>query len=94
MENNLLYKYGKNKGRLIIPSEIEKEFIMEIHNAYGHLGRNKIYNMMKDTFYCKNLFGKILEIIKCCDICQREKYTVKYLQGERNIYTKIEEESL
>lgn len=53
--------------------EIEK-IIQENHNGtIGHLGIQKTYQRIKERYKIPNLMSRIEDLIKNCDVCQKEK---------------------
>jgi len=45
-----------------------------VHTFLGHLGSDKCYAEIKDTFHLKNLGRKLRKFIAACDLCQRTKH--------------------
>lgn len=50
-----------------------KDKITEIHKKTMYSGINRTYELMKAIFCCKNLKGKIVEVIKGCNDCRKHK---------------------
>jgi hypothetical protein len=44
------------------------------HTSLGHLGSDKYYVEIKDTFHFRNLGRKLKKFIAACDLCQRIKH--------------------
>lgn len=54
----------------------------ELHEIYGHVGARKIYRMMEEEFYLKNLRRYVEKRIATCDTCQRNKYPTQACQAK------------
>lgn len=51
IENNVLCIIRNGITKIAVPEEIIIEFVNEVQKAYGHAGRNKIMNMIKDRWF-------------------------------------------
>ena len=57
-------------SRQVIEEGCIEKLIQEYHRQLGHLGINKIYDIMKVRFYWPNMKSSIEAAIKCCWNCQ------------------------
>jgi len=62
-----------DRWKVVIPSHLAKDLIIETHANTGHPGRFKTYHALKDTCTFQNMQKLIAEVIKNCDLCQRNK---------------------
>lgn len=81
-EPNLPYKYynnilfyvdRKNKERMMVPDNMVKQLITEVHEEYGHGGATKIYQLLRIDCQFRHMLKKIKKITQSCDICQKSK---------------------
>ncbi|XP_062100900.1 uncharacterized protein LOC133806828 [Humulus lupulus] len=72
-QQRLLYK-----GRLILSSSsaLLPHFLREYHcsSIGGHSGELRTYHRLKGDVYWVGMKAKILEFVRSCDVCQRNKY--------------------
>lgn len=57
----------------MLTTENARELIIEIHEAYSHIGTSKTYNLFKEYFTCNAAHALIKRIVKECDTCQKCK---------------------
>ena len=72
--NGILIKKAGKLQKIILPAELAKELVMELHNMYCHVGARKIFRMINDEFFVRNLRRKVQQWLHTCDVCQRVKY--------------------
>jgi len=72
---------------IVVPSlQEQKQLIREAHSGRGpvrdaqslqskalggHFGRDKTASLLQQQYYFPQLYQKVQEVIKCCDVCQR-----------------------
>ncbi|KAJ3568444.1 hypothetical protein NP233_g5716 [Leucocoprinus birnbaumii] len=64
------------KGRLYVPnhSNLRERLFFLAHDQFGHLGFDKSYANLRDTFYWPNMRTELENAyIPACDLCQRNK---------------------
>ena len=59
--------------RIYLRIKTLKTLIWECHNAYGHTGASKNYQIIKEHFYYPRLAKTIRQTLSTCDSCQRNK---------------------
>lgn len=73
ISNGILMKKQQRDYSYVITREIAQKLIKEIHLMYGHIGQKKVFKMIQENFYIKNLKKLVDEEIRYCDACQRNK---------------------
>ena len=76
IHNNLLFiKNNPNHGewKLVIPSTVEEQLILDYHIRYGHMGAIKVIKALEEQVYIKNIYRKVNKTIQKCNICQMVK---------------------
>jgi len=77
VNNDVLYCKGDNEDQIwkaVLPECLEEKVMTFVHASLGHLGSNKCYVEIKDTFHFRNLGRKLRKFISACDLCQRTKH--------------------
>lgn len=70
-ENLIFCNKGRNQyWKLCVPDECAEELIKEIHLRQGHVGTEKTYKFLLETFYVKNCKRRVAKTIKLCRYCQ------------------------
>ena len=64
---------NQENWKVIIPTNIEKEIIMDYHLRYGHMGALKVIKALEENCHIKNINRKVRNYIKTCHICQLVK---------------------
>ena len=78
IKNNLLMKItGPDKFCIVINLELLNDLVNELHTLYIHVGTIKIFKMISEEFYIKNMKVEIAKILKTCHVCQTTKYSNK-----------------
>jgi hypothetical protein len=62
-------KEGQN-WKAMLPECLEQKVMKFVHTSLGHLGSDKYYAEIKDTFHFRNLGRKLKKFIAACDLCQ------------------------
>ena len=73
--NNDVPKKGDKKGqnwKAMLPECLEQKVVKFVHAFLGHLGSDKCYTEIKDTFI--NRGRKLKNFIAGCNLCQRTKH--------------------
>ena len=60
---------------VIVPEEVAKHMILEIHVTYAHIGKKKVQKMIEEDFFVFRLLLLLSEMLNTCYSCQRNKYT-------------------
>ena len=66
--------------KIILSEAITKTLVLEVHEAYAHIGMRKVQKMIEKDFYVFRLRTLLSEILSTCDTCQRSKYSTIKLQ--------------
>ena len=70
--NNLLFKKGKKKLKVLKKYEIEPIlFMLHNHPFGGHFGVEIVAEKVKENYYWPQYYNDIKNYIKACDACQR-----------------------
>ncbi|POM67394.1 Pol protein, partial [Phytophthora palmivora] len=63
--------------RVVVPNDedLKYEILLEAHDAptSGHLGREKTYQMVSQTFWWPRMYKWVAHYVKTCETCQRVK---------------------
>lgn len=54
----------------VVPKSLAIEIIANLHEQYGHIGRDKIWATANSSFWSPNLYTTIGEITTSCPLCQ------------------------
>lgn len=78
IKSGLLYRkttrpVGGSICQLVLPSEYRLKVLKSIHDDSGHLGADRITDLMKDRFYWPKLASDISQYIKNCGRCVARK---------------------
>lgn len=77
--NGYLCKSNAFRDKIILPNALVKDFVREVHYAYGHVGPNKVFKLITEQFFAPKLRKLVHEYLRACDDCQRNKHlTIKY----------------
>lgn len=79
VHQGLLFKKGDqlNLGyKLCVPATQVKELVVAHHNQFGHFGKSKTYNHMREKFYWPRMQHHIRQIVSTCDLCQKAKCSI------------------
>ncbi|KAG6617742.1 pol protein [Phytophthora cinnamomi] len=67
----------KDPPRIVAPNDedIKYDILMEAHDApsSGHLGREKTYSFVSQTFWWSHLYKWVATYVRTCETCQRVK---------------------
>ena len=64
---------GKEYKATVIPTELVKTVLKELHDHSGHLGIAKTYSLIKRYYYWPKMIKHIQSHIESCSVCRREK---------------------
>ena len=64
---------GKEYKATVIPKELVKTVLKELHDHFGHLGIAKTYSLIKRYYYWPKMIRHIQSHIESCSLCRREK---------------------
>ena len=79
IDNVLCKKSTNGFYKVIVPEEVARPLILEVHEAYAHIGKKEVQKMLED-FFIFGLRPLLSEMLKTCDFCQRSKYSTTKLQ--------------
>lgn len=80
--NNKLYRKDRGRWKLMIPINLSRQIIKDIHVAYGHVGCKKTLQLFQEYFTCNAANKMVKQAIKPCDACQKCKDYGKAAVGE------------
>ena len=74
LHDNIIYL---DKNRICVPHVpgLRSSLLHEVHDAptAGHLGSEKTYQLLAGTFFWPYLFRDVVNYVRSCDTCQRNK---------------------
>ena len=77
IENGVLYRkttiVDQERNQLVLPRAYVNHALEELHNKFGHPGRERTYSLIRDRFYWNGMFKDIDNWIKACHRCLRRK---------------------
>ena len=75
VQNDLLYKTGPKRIRLVVPKTFIENCLQMCHDdmGSGHMGFKKTWPKVRDRFYWKNMYGDTYRWLKSCTICAKRK---------------------
>lgn len=56
--------------RLYVPRELESLVVQQYHDALGHMGVDKTYDVIRQKYYMPNLYKRLHSYIDGCVVCQ------------------------
>uniref|UniRef100_A0A034VAM6 RNA-directed DNA polymerase n=2 Tax=Endopterygota TaxID=33392 RepID=A0A034VAM6_BACDO len=68
MKNGVLYKQWKGQELLVVPRNMEKEIIRNVHN-FGHMNSQKTMHAIQQDFFIAHLEKKVKQHISNCVEC-------------------------
>jgi len=75
LKDNVLY-YTKGLSSLLVIPTSELDFIIRLHHdppLLGHMGIQRTYHNMKNSYYFPKLLSKVTEFVNACSVCQKRK---------------------
>lgn len=83
LENNILiYTEPVNKRKaIVVPVSLQEKLTWQYHQEMGHYGGQKVFTVMRHSFYWFNMKKKIKQFLRRCDICQKTKKSNSHLEG-------------
>ncbi|POM79670.1 LOW QUALITY PROTEIN: Pol protein, partial [Phytophthora palmivora] len=67
----------RDPPRVVVPNDedLKYDILLEAHDAptSGHLGREKTYQMVSQTFWWSRMYKWVAHYVKTCETCQRMK---------------------
>ena len=79
--DNVLCKRSLNGFyKVIVPKEVARPLILEVYEAYAHIGKRKVQKMIEEDFFIFGLRPLLSEMLNSCDSCHRPKYSTTKLQ--------------
>lgn len=71
--SDTLFRVFSDRVLEIPPVRKRKEIVEEIHNASGHVGMMKVYQMVKSLYYWPNLVDDCIDVCRNCVHCMKLK---------------------
>lgn len=74
MKDGLLYRYSKKSsgevvGQLVLPREFRDMVMQAMHVDLGHLGQERILDLLRSCFFWPRMSVHVEEYIKNCGVC-------------------------
>lgn len=89
MEDGLLVRKRKESGRvqdqLILPTKWKEEVLTMLHDKMGHLGRDRVIDLVRGRFYWNGMKKDVEEWIGKCNRCLRRKQPTNQLAGMEHL---------
>lgn len=91
IENNILFKEIKIddeiRKQLVVPANQIDFVLTEIHNKFGHPGRDRSLSLLKDRFFWPGMTQNVENWIKSCSRCVHRKSQTNQIAPLVNINT-------
>ena len=81
MEDGLLFFRGNHSGLVVVSRDFAAEVALVTHLKMSHPGRNKLTEMMKQTFWHPSIGRIVQDICSSCDRCQRFKNSTNLVKA-------------
>ena len=73
LKQGVLYKKTKvnagTKHLLVVPQAYRQRVIEGCHDQGGHLGQDRVLDLLRDRFYRPGMYIDVVSYIKCCPRC-------------------------
>lgn len=69
MRNSVVYRKQGDKLLFYVPSEMEKSVLFKYHDELGHMGVEKVHDIVSKTYWFPKLRKKIADHIQTCSKC-------------------------
>ena len=81
--NGVLYRkaYSKRQGthvyQFILPRKFRERTLTVCHDDYGHLGEDRVLNLLKDRYFWPKMAGDVKAHLKACERCFKFKHPME-----------------
>ena len=72
-ENDLIVRIKNNLHKVFVPEKLRKQLIENFHLTFGHIGKQKVLNLISSCYYWPQMGNDINEFVSACQICQTNK---------------------
>jgi len=59
--------------QLCVPDVLRKDLLKAYHDNNAHIGRERLYDTLKQKYYFPQMYTSVIEYVAACDNCQRTK---------------------
>ena len=59
--------------QLCVPDVLREELFKSYHDHNAHIGRERLYDTLKQKYYFPQMYTSVIEYVAACDNCQRAK---------------------
>ena len=59
--------------QLCVPDVLREELLIAYHDNNAHIGRERLYDTLKQKYYFPQMYTSVIEYVAACDNCQRKK---------------------
>jgi len=59
--------------QLCVPDVLREELLIAYHDNNAHIGRERLYDTLKQKYYFPQMYSSVIEYVGACDNCQRKK---------------------
>ena len=66
--------------QLCVPNVLREELLKAYHDNNAHVGRERLYDTLKQKYYFPYMYTSVIEYVSSCHICQRTK-TSPHMKG-------------
>ena len=78
LEQGVLYKKAKVNARtkqvLVVPQSYRQRAMEGCHDKVGHLGQDRVLDLLTDRFYWAGIHADVVSYINNCPRCLKRKY--------------------
>lgn len=84
IKDDILYYWRRidKSWKLVIPYELRKKLIVEIHENMGHIGAYRTYAEISRTYYWSGIQRDVKKVVLVCDLCQWVKVSNQVMEGQ------------
>ena len=59
--------------QLCVPEVLREELLVAYHDNNGHIGRDRLYDTLKQKYYFREMYTSVHEYVSTCEECQKTK---------------------
>jgi len=73
VKDGIIFVKDKEDWQIAIPEQMARRLTLETHTIFGHPGRYKTYHLIREIGIFRNMHKIVMDTIRSCDKCQRNK---------------------
>ena len=70
------YLDNEKQLQLVLPKKYWKQALSLVHSDMGHLGRDRVLELLRDRYFWVGMTKFVAEFISKCERCVREKFFI------------------